>query len=722
MLLPASRRPSSDSPQERYARALAYLQAGQAEAAAELLQPLADQNPDSGPLWVNAAAAWTECGDGERAFAAASHSVELLPRDADAWSNLGLAQRLLGEAWAAAENFERAISLAPRHPNAWLQLALCYETAGDLDAGLMILDDQLQYWQHVVGEDDPRRGDAAIFVCLMQVAAGRMLLQKRLARAAYRVLSDAVTFDPQSSEANNLLGVTLRQLGRPGEALTFYRRAVAIHPGYAAAHLNLSHVARQLGRTDLAQRHAERALTLRPGWPAAGNALSSALRGQGRVEDAVAVLEGVLEDPIPLRKLSNLLSLQQYRDGQTRQSLAREHERFTAAYRDQFGPPESMHFANARPSSRGPLRVGLLSPDFGRHPVGYFLAGLLPELRDQDVEAFCYSDRGFADDMTGELKRAAADWRESASLSDAELARQIRRDRVDVLIDLAGHTEGHRLELFAERAAPTQLSWMGYVGTLGVPNIDGLIADQHHVPSEHEADYPETIFRMPATYVCYRPPHDLPPIEPRDPSAPTVLAAFHNPAKISPATVALWATALRELPEAVLRLQYWGFDSAATRRHFTAAFAAEGVGSERLEFRGASSQQRLLMNYGRVTLQLDPLPYSGGLTTVEALMMGVPVVSCPGETFASRHAGSYLHTIGRSEWVAESRERYLDIVVRLARDEERLMQERMQLRGAVASSPLCDYTQFARDFSALLRRAAGARETPGDDLLAKFCA
>ena len=710
--------PHPPSPAEQYAHAIALLQAGRSDAAVDWLAPLADTHPDAGVVWVNLAAACIEANRVEQAVQAAERSVELLPDDADAWTNAGLAYRLDGRSLDAAAAYERAIGCDPTHANAWLQLAACSEAVGDFDAALAILDDRFQAWV-----DAGQTPDDAVPIAAMLTASARMRLQRRQAVAAKRALVMAAAIDASNAETHTLLGIALRQLGRPADAVASYQTAIALDPQSAESHLNLSHAARQTGQLDVALRAAQKAEACGGDPIATGNAASSALRGQGRVEQAVEALDAVLPAVPPVRTLSNRLSLEQYRDARDADGLQQTHRQWGAAYVSRHGQPERMHFANAvAKADRGRLKIGFVSPDFGRHPVGYFLSGLLPELKAAGIDAVGYCDRGHSDDITRRLRRSLAQFTDATGLTDGELTRKIRRDRVDILVDLAGHTDGHRLELFAERAAPVQLSWMGYVGTTGVPNIDGLIADSVHVRPGEDAAYDEPIIRLPGGYVCYEPPSDLPTLRPLPPDA-RVLGAYHNPAKVSDATVSVWAEVLRRLPAHRLRLAYWGYDSPGTQRRLLERFARRGVASDRLEFVGARPHRAQLASYEDVALQLDPLPYSGGLTTIEAAMMGVPVVTCPGQTFASRHAARHLTTIGREAWIAGSTADYIETAVALAGDRPRLEHERTALRAAVAASPLCDYPRFAADFAAAMRSFWVERYgTASDDMLAKFCA
>jgi predicted O-linked N-acetylglucosamine transferase (SPINDLY family) len=261
--------------------------------------------------------------------------------------------------------------------------------------------------------------------------------------------------------------------------------------------------------------------------------------------------------------------------------------------------------------------------------------------------------------------------------------------------------------MFARKPAPVQLTWLGYVGTTGLQAIDYLIADRYHVPEGTESHFREKVLRLPDGYVCYEPPTGAPPVGPlpAQERGAVTLASFSNPAKITPPVIALWSEIMRRLPESRLLLQYAGFGDEANQRRYVERFAAHGVAPARLDLRGRVPHLELLARYDEVDIALDPFPYSGGLTTCEALWMGVPVVTCPGETFASRHSLSHLSNAGLPETIAHDHADYVERVVALAQDLPRLAALRAGLRERVATSPLCDGPRFAANLLALLRDA-----------------
>jgi len=290
-----------------------------------------------------------------------------------------------------------------------------------------------------------------------------------------------------------------------------------------------------------------------------------------------------------------------------------------------------------------------------------------------------------------------------AGQSDSWLADKIHHDHIDVLFDLSGHTAGNRLLLFARKPAPIQITWIGYVGTTGLSAMDYLLADRHMVPPGTEAGYREGVLRMPHGYVCYDPP-EAPPVNPLPAleQGHVTFGCFNNLAKITPEVVAVWARILQRLPQSRLILKYKGWGDDTVRRRYRDRFVSAGARPEQLEMLPHSSHAELLATYQRVDLALDPFPFSGGLTTCEALWMGVPVITCPGATFASRHSVSHQANLGLMDPIAEDVDQYVERSVCLASDLPRLAALRAGLRPRMAASPLCDGRRFADDFMQVL--------------------
>jgi predicted O-linked N-acetylglucosamine transferase (SPINDLY family) len=444
-------------------------------------------------------------------------------------------------------------------------------------------------------------------------------------------------------------------------------------------------------------------LELKPDFADARSNLGNMLKDQRRLDEAVECFRRAAElAPDRADVCSNVLLTLQYRPGTTLADLAAAHAEY-----------DRLHAAplrTARPyeNDRDPqrrLRLGFVSADFGRHPVGYFLVRVLENLGPTQCETVCYSDRTVADDLSERLRTAAAVWRDASGASDERLAAEIRADRIDILFDLAGHTAKNRLPVFARKPAPLAITWAGYVGTTGLTAIDYILADRYQIPPGAEVHYREQVLRMPDGYVCYDPSGDAPPVGPLPALAAGQVSfgCFNNLAKIGPQVVVVWADVLRRVPRSRLVLKYKGIDDPAVAQGLAAEFAGRGIDPQRVVCLGRSPHAELLAAYNQVDLALDPFPYSGGLTTCEALWMGVPIVTCPGETFAGRHSLSHLANVGLTETVARDFDEYVEIAASLAGDLPRLAALRARLRERMAASPLCDGRRFAANLMTLLR-------------------
>jgi predicted O-linked N-acetylglucosamine transferase (SPINDLY family) len=391
----------------------------------------------------------------------------------------------------------------------------------------------------------------------------------------------------------------------------------------------------------------------------------------------------------------------QYEDDASAESLLNAHKEWNAAHAGQVAA-EIPSIVAQEPHGQLP-RVGFVSASFWTHPISFLAMHALEGLKAAGCTVACYSDTPQHDDATLLFKQAATIWRETRRLSAAELATQIRDDRIDILVDLMGHT-GDRLPVFARKAAPVQMTWLGYVGTTGVAAIDFLLADRYHVAEGEESNYVETVLRMPNGYACYSPPADA-PIPSRLPALATgqvTFGSFNNPAKYSAGTLDSWAEMLSRVSGSRLLLKYKGLQDAALQSRLRQEFSRRGVDPERILLEGKSPHSELLAKYSRVDLALDTQPYSGGLTTCEALWMGVPVITYAGKTFAGRHSTSHLMNAGYGQFVAKDRESFVSLAVEWANRLDELAIIRSQMRDQVRKSPLCDGPRFARDFLNLL--------------------
>lgn len=526
------------------------------------------------------------------------------------------------------------------------------------------------------------------------------------ADAALSLYRKAAALAPTHARVIGGFGILLARLGRNGEAISHLRQAASLNPTDAKLHYNLGRALSAEKMTEQAMLSYRQACLLDPGFAWAFVNLGNALADLGQHDLAADAYRRALElDPGDAGTWSNYLLSSQYAEGVTAAKLFQLSRGFEENVGRKLRKYVKPHANQPDPDRR--LRIGYVSADLKRHPVGYFMQGVFANHDPAQFEIHVYSCNSQEDDLTAELKRHAKAWVQAAALDDKALAQRIRADKIDILIDLAGHTGNNRLTVFAMKPAPLQATWAGYVGTTGLAAMDCIIADRFHIRPEEEAYYVEKVVRLPNSWLCFTPPDDALS------AASTLRAArndhvtfgcFNNPAKISQGTVRLWQRILDEVPGSRLTLRAAFFQSQERMDLYRNRFQEYGADVSRLDLLPALPQAELLTAYGDIDIALDPLPYSGGITTLEALWMGVPVVTRTGRTFPSRHSTSFLTTAGLDELVATDDDGYRAKAVALALDEGKRTALRFGLRAALAASPLLDHKRFTTDLELLLRR------------------
>ena len=501
------------------------------------------------------------------------------------------------------------------------------------------------------------------------------------------------------------LGNLLSKQGRLDEAVAAYRQAIGIKPDYADAHSNLGAALAAQGRLDEAVAAYRRAIGIKPDYAQAYSNLGIALTWRGKLDDAAAAYRRAIEiKPSFSKAFSGLLSMLNYDDKSTNADLFAAHREWDERYGQQV--ERFTAYANDRDPARR-LRIGYLSPDFREHSVAYFVEPLLRGHDRQKVEVFCYAEVTRPDLVTTRLQGLADHFLVTVGLSDEQLAERIRTDGIDILVDVAGHTGGNRLLVFARKPAPVQVTWLGYPNTTGLKAIDYRLVDAVTDPvGEADAWASETLVRLKDGFLCYSGLRDGP--EPT--SAPCLrtgtvtFGSFNNPAKASTATFDAWAKLLCRLPRARLLLKALSFADASTRALFLDRFSERGVPAERVELMASQPDPIAhLALYQGVDIALDPFPYNGATTTCEALWMGVPVITLRGHRHAGRVGASLLTQVGLTDLIADSIEEYVEIAVALAGNPKRLDELHRILRPRVAASPLCDEGAFAIKMEAAFR-------------------
>ena len=666
-----------------------------------------------------------EAGLAPEALECYRRAIEADPNFAAAHFNLGLLLLAGAQHQKAEACFRETLSLKETFPEAWVALADALEEQGRDGAALEALNRAIAQRADYEG-------------ALMNAS---VLLQKvgRLdeAEASYRRV---IALAPGSAAAQNNLGNVLHTLGRSAEAEAYFRRSLELVPDSAVAHSNLANAMRELGRFADAEVRCRQALRLDPRLPEAHNHLGNILQAVGRASESEACLREALKlkpdyreahnslgnslkdlgrleeaeasfrralalDPDDRAARDNLLLALNYTDKHSRDRVYEEHREWARRHEAPHVSARKPHINLRDPQRR--LRIGYMSPDFRRHSVAYFIEPVLARHDRDAFEVFCYSNVGLPDRMTEHLLKLADHSRSIVGLSDQTAAQTVRGDGIDILVDLAGHTAGHRLGLFALKPSPVQATYLGYPNTTGLDAIDWRITDVYaDPPSGGDAFHSERMARLAKTFLCFQPPAEAPEVGP-----PPFLAngcitfgSFNVLPKVTPGVIRTWSMLLERVPRSRLLLKALGLGDSASRDHVLAEFGKHGIAADRvtaLPMEGALHAH--LARYHEMDIALDPFPFNGTTTTLEALWMGVPVIVLAGDRHSGRVGASILANAGLEELVARNTEDYVGIAARLAADGDKLAVLRRTMRQRIAASPLRDQAGFIRELEGAYR-------------------
>lgn len=535
----------------------------------------------------------------------------------------------------------------------------------------------------------------------------------------------ALAIDPKLATAQLNLGIALRSQGKFVEACQAFLQAtrlrahyseamdalahahIALHdwpaaaetlkqivelwPNKAEMHSNLGTVYQALGRTTDAIVAYETALRLHPGLIVALNSLGSVYMAQNDFDHAEHCFRQCLKkNPGDLRARSNLLMLLNYLPDTDSKEVLAEHLEW-----GRIAQSRNPHMTHTEPASLSGrrLRIGYVSSDFREHSVASFIE---PVLRQHDRERFevcCYSDLPTADSTTHRIRASVDLWRDINKLSDTEAVRLVLEDRIDILVDLAGHSGNNRLEIFAAQPAPLQMTWIGYPNTTGLETVSYRITDGLADPAGEDAYYSEKLLRLDGCFLCYQPPADAPEVAPLPAriNGHITFGSFNNYSKINPGVLQLWAEVLRQIPGSRLLLKCPALTDGTVRARVTSDLQALDIEAERVDLMGHTrTRQEHLSLYARVDIALDTFPYNGTTTTCEALWMGVPVMSLVGKRHAGRVGATLLSAAGLTDWLANTPESFVAIAEDRANDIDRLARLRTLLRDQLAGSELCN--------------------------------
>ncbi|MBI3707932.1 MAG: tetratricopeptide repeat protein [Proteobacteria bacterium] len=635
------------------AAAMAHHRAGRLADASDLYDRVLAASPDLAEALHLSALVALQRGGLDQALARLDRAAALKPDDAVLLNDFGVVLRLNGRAQEAAAAFARTVALKADYAEGWHNLALARRALGDLPAA---------------------------------------------AAAARRALDIA----PKFAAAHHALGLVLNHQDDAAGAMAAFGQAVELAPDFAEALLGLGIARRKAGRLDAAAAALRRAVALRPEWPDPQMQLALVEFHAGRLPEAIAGFRRTLElDAQNVDAGRNLLYALALAPDATPETLLAARSEFAARH----APAQAaLAHANDRDPERK-LKIGFLSSDLTRHPVGEMVAPLLAARDRRRFAAYVYADIVKPDAVTARCREAADSWRDISGKSDAEIAAAIRAEEVDILVMLASTFDRNRPMVAAYRPAPVQVSLFD-MGSSGLDAIDYFMTDAVLHPPDTAERFTESLFRLPSLFVyespVAMPSAAVPPVVAR---GHVTFGSFNNPTKVNAVVVRLWAHILGAVPGARLALKYLNnYADAAVRRRILDLFAAAGVAAARIEFLSQNEDRAAhLARYDGVDIALDPFPFTGATTTFQALSMGVPVVTLAGDRFVARMSASILAAAGLDELIAATPDDYVAKAAALAADPARLTAYRREIRPRLAASALCDSAGYARNVEAAFR-------------------
>ena len=639
--------------------------------------------------WLEAGHLCRQMGELRQAASAYERAIGFQPERDEAYLGLARVQLLQRHGSAARSTYAHAVAVKPERRLKFGELMGQYALeAGDAHTAVHVLQASLAY----AGSDDER--------CALRIDLGDALWRLGHQDQAKKVLTQASVAKSEVTLAR--LGALAFRLNLWQEALEVLRRCVELHPISVNARWNLAHLLAECWHMDEAEQVLQQAESLGKVSGAATLRAATASK-RGNADRALSIYRDLAAQPGAAQSMASSAAMSSlYSDRLSAAEVA-------ALHRELFAPlgkgARSAESFKRQPLTGRRLRLGLVSADLHhQHPVNIFMQPVLRELDRSRIELFMYFTGVSYDEQTRLAQRRCENWVEVSTLTDEQLARRIDADAIDVLLDLAGHTGQQRMGLFARRAAPVQATYLGYPGSTGVPNMDWLIGDAVVTPAGCEPLYTERVARLPCAVFCYAPETDY-PYPAYDKSwadRPLTFGSFNNLPKLTTRTLALWARVLAAVPNSRLLLKAPSFMDGGAQQLVRDRLAALGVDQNRVELRGPSGLDDMMAEYGDVDIALDPVPYNGGTTSLQAMWMGVPVLCQLGAHFVSRMSASFMGAAGLPDWVARDDDEYVAIALRVSREREALLQLKRGLRKRLRDLPAWDVVTHTRAFEDLV--------------------
>jgi protein O-GlcNAc transferase len=642
---------------------------------------------------------------------------DISPVTSEDYLNIALAQKFLGNLPEASLVFEKGILLNPDSPDLYLsygeflneterheEALSIYEKASSIFESNCHINFEMASTCYRLRNFEKTRSLLSLALISYDVSVdyairiGNSFFEFRDFDKAQEAYEKAISIDKQSAIAHANRGAVLLETGKLEEALISINNAIEMDKVSAQNFYNRGLILSRLKRSDLAIHDFQRALDINPLFRKANYSAASAYMDLGELENAIKSLNNEIElNSEDTLCRSNLLFLKNCRADSTGESLKIEAINFEKSIKNII--EKNKKKLQRCPDSKK-IRLGFVSADFYNHPVGYFLQGLLKNLDRQRFELYLFYNNNVIDDLTTQLKQYSSCLEIIYSKPIEAVIQQIENMKIDILIDLSGHTDKNCLPIFLFKPAKLQISWLGYCGTTGIQEIDYVLGDPYVTPENEEHHFVEKIWRLPETYWCFTPPQnniiiqDLPVID----NKKITFGCFNNVSKLNDGVVRVWSKIIAAVPQSRMFLKAPQFIYGKTKESLCSQFAKCGIESSRLIMEPPDSRNDYLKSYNDVDIVLDPFPYPGGTTSIEGLWMGVPFITKKGDRFYSHNGETILHNIGLPEWIAADEDDYVRKAIEFSKDVDALAKLRKGLRDQILASPLFDAERFARNF------------------------
>ncbi len=708
-----------DSFDSRYLLGQTCMDSRQYERAAENLEKALALQPTFEPAYGELCHALFQAKAIDRARDIIGNGIQRFPENALFHFFLGNLQSFSEDWPKAMDSYNAALALSPNLVQGHTNLAAVFRATANLEAA----DRQAQCALAI----DPASPDVHACVAANLDAKGSFAEALASYETALRINAD-------HASSHRGKGKVLLKVGRLDEAVESFNRAIAIEPDSAETYRDLGLVYLEFGRYREAEQSSRKALSLKSHYPSAENNLGMALLSLGKMYEAEKCYRNVLStDPRSAIYLSNLggAQLAQGRLSEAAESLRQatqinpnfltahanllscmsvdptvSGQDYLAQARDfgkrleaVVGPAYNGWLVNMDDRSGRPLRVGMVSGRLCNNPVGYFLESVLANIDPRRVELVAYATSAREDELTLRIRRHFVQWENVVGMEANRAAERIRTDRIDILVDLNGCTEGNLLPVFALKPAPVQVSWLGYWASTGLPQMDYVIADKASLPDSDKDLFSEAICYMPETRFCFSvPPFEVPIVPlPALRNGFVTFGCFQTLTKINDRVLKLWGQVMLALPDSKLRLAFNQITDTTFQRLFGQRLLEAGIDRARVTLVGPVTRPEYMASYGEIDLILDTFPYTGGTTTCEALWMGVPTLTLNGGSMIARQGAAMLACVGLDAWIAVDEADYVAKAIKHAADSEGLAKLRTTLRERSLESALFDAARFARN-------------------------